>query len=201
VNKTRKTDRRTLYTKMVIKEAYYTLLHNMPQENITVTDICKLAEINRSTFYLHYPYSDAVFDELLNELLESICVETEEYISQKGFKWENFDKIYLKFIDDEKNLFLLKKGMSYAPFLEKFSVTFSELVFPYCSSNSTLPENDLRILLTSLMHSHLSLNIFYSENQFVQSPEQYNALIKQYMFEPCLKAIFSDSSAKNKVFK
>ena len=52
--KVKKTDRRTLYTQQVIMDAYIQLLKEKPIEKIRVSDICKIAEINRSTFYLHF---------------------------------------------------------------------------------------------------------------------------------------------------
>lgn len=65
----RKTDRRTLITKSLIKDALLELLHSTPYEKITVTAICKQAEITRATFYLHYDNTDAILDELLDDAL------------------------------------------------------------------------------------------------------------------------------------
>ena len=39
----RKTDRRTLYTRQVIKDALLEAMHKKPFERITVTEICRLA--------------------------------------------------------------------------------------------------------------------------------------------------------------
>ena len=66
----RKTDRRTLYTKMVIKDALLELMKEYSFDKITVTAICKTAEITRTTFYLHFNDLTAVVDELLVEALE-----------------------------------------------------------------------------------------------------------------------------------
>ena len=66
---TRKTDRRTLYTKGVIKQALLELMESKSFEKITITDICKKAEINRGTYYLHYYELSEVLDELLDEAL------------------------------------------------------------------------------------------------------------------------------------
>ena len=48
--KTQKEDRRTRYTRQVIKEAFLKLLEEKEYPKITVTEICRLAEINRGTF-------------------------------------------------------------------------------------------------------------------------------------------------------
>ena len=39
------TDRRTKYTKTVIRQALFDLLQEKPINKITVTDVCKLADI------------------------------------------------------------------------------------------------------------------------------------------------------------
>ncbi len=65
----RKTDRRTLYTKNVIKDALLELMEKKPLEKITVSDVCRTAEINRGTYYLHYYELSEVLDELLDDLL------------------------------------------------------------------------------------------------------------------------------------
>ena len=49
--KTRKQDRRTRYTRQTIKDTFLELLNQKSFTKITVTEICKNAEINRGTFY------------------------------------------------------------------------------------------------------------------------------------------------------
>ena len=45
----RKTDRRTMYTRMVIKDALLELLRETDFAEITVAGLCREAEINRGT--------------------------------------------------------------------------------------------------------------------------------------------------------
>ena len=47
-------DRRTRYSKRVIREALYELMKERPLNKITVTQICETADVNRSTFYAYY---------------------------------------------------------------------------------------------------------------------------------------------------
>ena len=47
--KNRKTDRRTLYTRNAIKDALLEALGDKTFEQITVTDVCRRAEITRAT--------------------------------------------------------------------------------------------------------------------------------------------------------
>ncbi len=65
----RKTDRRTLMTKGMIKDALLELLQSTLYEKITVTALCRQSEITRATFYLHYDNIDDVLNELLDDAL------------------------------------------------------------------------------------------------------------------------------------
>ena len=47
-------DRRTAYSKKVIREALLELMRDKPLNKITVKEICELADVNRSTFYAYY---------------------------------------------------------------------------------------------------------------------------------------------------
>ena len=67
--KTRKTDRRTLYTRMVIKDALLNLLAEKEYADVTIADLCREAEINRGTFYLHYSNLHEVLEELFDDAL------------------------------------------------------------------------------------------------------------------------------------
>ena len=49
-----KIDRRRRYTLSVIREAFFALLAEVGFAKMTVADICRRADINRGTFYLHY---------------------------------------------------------------------------------------------------------------------------------------------------
>lgn len=69
MKKSQKEDRRTRYTRMVIKDALLELLAEKEYADITVADLCRAAEINRGTFYLHYDNLREVMDVLLDEAL------------------------------------------------------------------------------------------------------------------------------------
>ena len=66
-----KIDRRTRYTRMVIKDTFLSLLSEKDYADITVAEICRGAEINRGTFYLHYDNIRQVMDELFDDALRN----------------------------------------------------------------------------------------------------------------------------------
>lgn len=67
--KPRKTDRRTVYTCNVVKDALLELLEQTTFEKVTVAAVCKQAEVTRATFYIHYDNLTAVLDEVLDDAL------------------------------------------------------------------------------------------------------------------------------------
>ncbi len=68
MEKEKKTDRRTIYTTTLIKDIFMELLEEKGYEKVTVTEICKRAEINRGTFYLHFKDVRDVLDSILGEI-------------------------------------------------------------------------------------------------------------------------------------
>lgn len=71
-------DRRVMYTKMVLQESLINLLKSKPLARITITEICESAEINRATYYSHY---DNQYDQL-NQLEIELCEGIIAYLDQ-----------------------------------------------------------------------------------------------------------------------
>lgn len=67
--KERKTDRRTLYTIGVIKDALLAMINEKTYDRINVSEVCKKAEISRATFYLHFDSLDEVLDSIIDDAL------------------------------------------------------------------------------------------------------------------------------------
>ena len=95
------TDRRTKYTKTVIRQALFDLLQEKPINKITVTDVCKLADINRSTFYSHYEDVYALLASIQNELFENVVLT---------LTTENWFEEVLQLVDQNKEI--LEKDVS-----------------------------------------------------------------------------------------
>lgn len=97
--------------------ALITLLNKKDFELITVKEICELAGVNRSTFYLHY---DNSYD-LLKETIEAVYKDFFSRFSADGYK-----EINLKEKSDEE-LFLItpKYLMPYLEFVEDNRKLFS----------------------------------------------------------------------------
>lgn len=78
----KKEDMRTKRTKKALKRALTILMRNESIETISVTDICKEAEINRVTFYTHYSNKYELLHELLQDLVLLIDRENQIFYQQ-----------------------------------------------------------------------------------------------------------------------
>lgn len=71
-------DLRIVKTRIAIQSAFIELRKTTPLEKIRVRDLCRIALINKSTFYNHYEDAFALSEELENELLDQ-CMNDFEY--------------------------------------------------------------------------------------------------------------------------
>lgn len=65
-------DRRTQYSKQMIRNALFLLLEEKELKSITVTDICKAADINRGTFYRYYQDIPDLFSQIESAFFDDI---------------------------------------------------------------------------------------------------------------------------------
>lgn len=69
-------------SRKMIRNAFYELLKEKPFDKITVTDIVKRADINRSTFYAHFPDVRGVIEEIQEEILDY----TQKFMEEIDFR-------------------------------------------------------------------------------------------------------------------
>ena len=65
-----KNNRRVRFTRSALREALIDLILEKPLVSITVKDICARADINRSTFYLHFKDVTDILRTTEDEIIE-----------------------------------------------------------------------------------------------------------------------------------
>lgn len=83
-----KQDRRVRRTKGLMREALIELMTEKPFSEITAKDITEKADLNRSTFYLHYDNVFGLLDEMENEVVENFAGMIEEIEVEPDKAWE-----------------------------------------------------------------------------------------------------------------
>lgn len=73
-----------LRSKKLIREAFIALVEEKDFSKVTVTDIVKMADINRGTFYAHYADTRAIAQEMQDEVIDGIRALLNE------FRFESF---------------------------------------------------------------------------------------------------------------
>lgn len=102
-------DRRVKYTRMVLKEALLEILQDKPIECISVKEICDRADINRSTFYVHYGSPMELLDSIKDDMYDEIKRVKTDYTDMLSFLTGVFDIMY----EHRQLLKLLTKGTAH----------------------------------------------------------------------------------------
>lgn len=87
-------DRRIKYTKMVLKQALMEILRERPIERVTVKEICLRADVNRSTFYVHYGSPQELFESIQNDIYTEIKEKKKDFTDIKAYIAGMCDIIY-----------------------------------------------------------------------------------------------------------
>lgn len=82
-------DRRIRYTRYALQNALIVCMQQKPFNRITVREICETADINRSTFYMHY--KDIY--ELLDEIEEQVYQEIDAIFSKESPSIHNMEQL------------------------------------------------------------------------------------------------------------
>lgn len=91
----KKVDRRKRKTQKVITVVFYQLLKKKSYEEISVSQICQIADINRGTFYLHFIDKDDLLEKsIAHEMQELVdyCEKNGEMSNQQKLE-KTFDYI------------------------------------------------------------------------------------------------------------
>ena len=72
-----KENQRVRLTKKLLKDALIDLLMTIPLHNVTITQICLKAEINRTTFYKYYASEYDLYADIENDFLATLSENIE----------------------------------------------------------------------------------------------------------------------------
>ena len=96
-----KSESKYFNTAVRFDKALLSLLEKKPFEYITVSEICETAEVNRSTFYLHYENTSDLLKETTTYVLDNFAsyfsIDAESVVTQ----FANCDLQDLKFINEK----------------------------------------------------------------------------------------------------
>lgn len=135
-----RTDRRTQKTMELLKKIFLDLLKEKPVQAISVTELCRMADINRSTFYLHYCDIYALLEDIESDCLEEFDIFMGT-VTDTLLAPEQVTRKILEYIYAQKefiHLFILK-GSTYG-FWQKINLRILSLFKEKTLQNYQLPQ-------------------------------------------------------------
>ncbi len=145
-----KEDRRTAYSKKIIRESLYELMKEKPINKISVTEICEKADVNRSTFYAYYTDIYDLHQKIINEFFsiqKSVIKHIKESLKPKNalheFTYSDFYEItynYLKTVAENVELYKFifnqnSNNLVHADFAKATYRTIREVLNPLIEDN------------------------------------------------------------------
>ena len=76
------TDLRVVRTRKLINSAFMNMVSEMDLDKITVKGLTERAGVNRKTFYLHFESIEALYDSVMNELMNDFFDHYETTVDQ-----------------------------------------------------------------------------------------------------------------------
>lgn len=113
----RKTDLRKYRTKLLFSQALLQLLAEKPLNNISVKDLIARAELNRSTFYLHYLDMPDFIEATFTQALEGLKTQLLKFYPLESDALYTYYHTYLVWFDEYRLLLQALQSTSYAPLL------------------------------------------------------------------------------------
>ncbi len=153
--------RNALRSKQMIRHAFLELLEEKTFEKITATDIIKRADINRSTFYAHYPDARGLMDEIVGE----VSMIFQNLLSNVDFSSFFEDpmpvlQVVVDFMKENQRLYkMLVRSRMALGVLDKLKQALIQQVLacpnlPVKDPNSTTTEIGVRILLGGVIDAY-----------------------------------------------
>ena len=140
--------RNAIRSRRMIREAYTVLLKEKDLSKITVTDIVNRADINRATFYAHYPDVRGVTEEIENEIIAKMLEVLKEFEFTNFFRNPTPLLLQLsRYLEEDAEFYrILIKANGSEMFMEKLKKVFTD----YMLNDSDIPEDMRHSKMVSL---------------------------------------------------
>lgn len=98
-------DLRIVKSNIAIKKAFLELINEKGYANVTITDIANRAMINRKTFYTHYETKEALYNSIVDEMMEVLSPALESISQLKGYEQRKYVVLLLNRFKEYKDIF------------------------------------------------------------------------------------------------
>lgn len=141
--KTEKIDKRVIKTKTQIYTGLLKLLENKSFADIKVSEICKTAKVNRTTFYAHFNNKQDLFNGFMNDMQKELIHQLKS-IKQSSFKsyYMQIASTLLDHIDNKKTVYItIIKHNRYDIILDILQKNIKEALIKEEENKSSVPQS------------------------------------------------------------
>ena len=184
-------DRRIKYTKKIIRDTFINLLLEKDIKKITVSEICKLSDINRATFYRYYldvyDLLDKIEDDFVNELKEAVPSNTNNDYSVSSFT-KDLLKVFLSNKELVKILFNTNNNVY-------FLNDILELAYDKCKQKwqndlPNLSDEDIEYASVFIFNGALGVVNYWVKNDFDKDVDEVAEIIERLSYFGTHKFIY-----------
>lgn len=186
-------------TAQKMDEALFSLLEQKDFAFITVKDICRVADVNRSTFYLHYETISDLLDECSEylmrrfetyfkaELREAPKAVTTAPLSELNFISPRYLIPYLEFVRDNRKVFRTAVEHNRLFSTMKQAQAFFEDIFIPILQRYRYPEETHRYVLLYYLSGMMAVVTEWLKADCKETPEELSNIIIRCVIpdEPC----------------
>lgn len=177
-----KTDRRVKYTKAILKEALVELLKEYHISKISVTALCEVADVNRSTFYAHYTDQFDLLRQVEDEVIDNLKIFLEQYVDDRMPITEQNLKGLLEYAKANTDLFAVLLGENCDHAFHNDLMELVELIpFQY-----SVKDNKKEYLLTFAINGCISILHKWLVEGRGETPEEMAALVLKVIYNGML---------------
>lgn len=163
-----KEDKRIKYTKMFLKEALIDLMQNKPVDQISITELCNKADINRNTFYSHFTTVHDVLIMIENDMEEELLNGMNLQLHSKAVIAELFENIN-KYGNIYRVLLSSNGDMGFMQSL--YSKIEKIVIADFIKDQIILDDEKMEMLFSFLFFGSMSIVKKWVDTGSVQSPQ------------------------------
>lgn len=173
-------NRRTKLTKLLLKESLLHLMETKPINKITVTEICKGADLNRGTFYTHYLDAYDLLEQIQLELFSEVT-EAVDKLLKKNVPSSIIIKEIFELILKNKNLckVILSENGDKAFLKSIINLTREKIISDWMETYQYPNVRDLELLYIYTSSGIVGILENWIQNDFKQSSAKLSAFVNQ----------------------
>lgn len=182
------------HTAVRMDEALIALLEEKPFSYITIKEICEKAQVNRSTFYLHYENTADLLEEaaryLLDEFRAHFSVEESKITSrfamcapeEMNFMSDEYLRPYLEYVQRKKNVFLSVLVNGDALRFDRVYRRMFRYIFDPILERFHYPERDKPFVMAFYLNGLFAVVREWLKGDCAQSVDEMIGIIQECVF-------------------